>query len=230
MNMKNRLLCATLIVITARGGWCANFVTSIAQTGTQDWTLTIWNPGPTSPTAGNTYEVLNGGLVRNPIATSSSTFPGDALILDAGSTLRVKPPSPGTTTIVNFPGASNTAGLVLNGGAVNPGTADTSFIFTGSIFVAADSTLLGPSTNGSGRNFQIEAAISGTNSITIQDFLDNTGVTLLSVSNAFSGNWITSGRLTASQAGSLGSGNVIIGSGSTFEVDYDSSQPPVLFY
>ena len=58
----------------------AHFTTTVAQAIGSSWNDAIWQPGPTVPTAGNTYEVLNGGLVRNP-AVTSSTFPGDSLQL-----------------------------------------------------------------------------------------------------------------------------------------------------
>jgi hypothetical protein len=215
---------------TTSAVFAANFTTTFVETGVQDWTMAIWQPGTVAPTPGNTYEVLNGGLVRNPVSVSASTFPGDALQLDSGSTLRAKPPTPGVTTTLGFPGVGGKAGLVLNGGAMNPGTASTTFVITGSVFVSADSLLLGPGTSSGGRNFSFPASISGTNNLIVQDFLDNnTGVSILSTSNLFSGNWIVnSGRLTGTGVGSLGTGSITVASGSLLELMYDIQSPGVL--
>jgi hypothetical protein len=205
-----------------------NFTTSISEAPAQDWNAPIWQPGSISPQAGNTYEVLSGGLVRNPL-NSASSFPGDALKLDAGSILRFKPPSPGVATTVDFPGVTGNAGLILNGGGLDPGTQNTVFTVGGKILVASNSFLLGPSTNGGGRNFLFTASLSGSGDITEQNFLEGTGATILSSNNTYTGNWIvTAGRLTGTGINSLGTGNITIAQGSTFEVMYDINTPGVL--
>jgi hypothetical protein len=205
----------------------AHFTTTVAQAIGSSWNDAIWQPGPTVPTAGNTYEVLNGGLVRNP-AVTSSTFPGDSLQLDTNTILRMKPPQDGTMTTVRFPGVNGAPGLILNGGGIDPGSVNTTFVVAGKVLVAADSLMLGPAVDYN-RNVIFAASLSGAGNITIQNFFNNSGVTVQSLSNDFSGNWIlTSGRLTGVAAGSLGTGNFVVAGGSRLEILYALKTPGVL--
>jgi hypothetical protein len=224
--MKIRLFSA-LVLCFEIATQAAHFTTTTAQPIGKNWNEPIWDPGPTVPTAGNTYEVLQNGLVRNP-TVATSTFSGDSLQLDGASILRMKPPADGITTTVNFPGVNGALGLILNGGGVDPGSPNTTFVVAGKILVAADSFLLGPTVD-SNRNLIITASLSGTGSITVQNFFNNSGATIRSVSNDFSGNWIvTAGRLTGSGANSLGSGNIYIAAGSRLEILYNIQTPGAL--
>src|SRR5277367_3360040 len=68
----------------------------------QSWSDAIWQPGPTTPTAGNTYEILWGGVVQNP-SDGTSIFPGDALTVDRGARLWLN----GTSALtLSFPGVN----------------------------------------------------------------------------------------------------------------------------
>jgi hypothetical protein len=214
--------------------WCgvvvhgAHFTTSISQAIGRDWNDPIWSPGPVTPTGGNSYEVLSGGLVRNPYVVPTSTFPGDSLQLDTGSIFRMKPPADGVTTTVSFPGVGGGPGLILNGGGIDPGQVQTLFVVGGRMDVSADSFLLGP-TGDSGRNLRFTAAISGSGSITMKNFPNYSGATIQSVSNNYSGNWIVSlGRLTGLGEGSLGSGNITVAGGSKVEILYGIVTPGIL--
>ena len=78
----------------------ANVTTAVQQAAGANWNLnTIWSDN-TSPTAGNTYQVIAGGnpsRVRNPVLASGqvTTFAGDSLTIDAGQELREpSPPFP----------------------------------------------------------------------------------------------------------------------------------------
>jgi hypothetical protein len=206
----------------------AHFTTSVAQAIGRDWNDPIWSPGPVSPTSGNSYEVLAGGLVRNPFLNSTSMFPGDSLQLNTGSILRMKPPADGVTTTLNFPGVGGAPGLILNGGGIDPGQGQTLFVVGGRMDVITDSFVLGP-TGDSGRNVRIAAAISGSGSITVKNFPAYSGVTVQSSSNSYSGNWILSlGRLTGISQGSLGSGNITVATGSKVEILYGIITPGIL--
>ena len=205
----------------------AHFTTTVAQPQNFDWFEPIWLPGPVPVSAGHTYQALEGAIIRNPISGSESTFPGDSLTLDPGSILRLKPPRGGVTTTVNFPGVNGEPGLILNGGGVDPGTESTLFVVGGKVRVAADSFVLGPFT--STRNLVIASELEGTGSLTVQGFFGNTGVTVQSESNRYSGHWlVSSGRLTGLGEGSLGTGDISIASGSRLEIRYDIVSPGVL--
>ena len=224
--MKSAFLVLTCLSLVLRSH-AANFTTTVAQPIGSSWNDTIWQPGPTVPTAGNTYEVLNGGLVRNP-AIISSTFPGDSLQLDTNTILRMKPPQDGTTTTVRFPGVNGAPGLILNGGGVDPGSVNTTFVVAGKVLVAADSLILGPTVDYN-RNVIFAASLSGAGNITVQNFFNNSGVTVQSVSNDFSGDWILkSGRLTGVAEGSLGTGSFVVAAGSRLEILYDIKTPGAL--
>ena len=66
----------------------ANFTTNVTQAAGADWNAAIWQPGPVSPTAGNTYEAISNGTafgngtantrVRNPAVVGIQTFPGNS--------------------------------------------------------------------------------------------------------------------------------------------------------
>lgn len=165
--------------------------------------------------------------MRNPIVTSS-TFPGDSLQLDTNTIFRIKPPQDGTTTTVRFPGVNGGPGLILNGGGIDPGSANTTFVVAGKVLVAADSLMLGPTVD-SNRNVVFTASLTGSGNITVQNFFANTGVTVQSASNDFSGSWILkSGRLTGVGNGSLGAGSFIVAAGSRLEAFYDLKTPGAL--
>src|SRR5258705_2060108 len=91
-----------LVVMQLRA---TDFTTGTPANPGVDWTTVEagWSSGA-GATAGYTYEVLSGGLVRSPRSqpTSTVTFPGDSLQIDAGSALRFKTSDQGATTTYIF--------------------------------------------------------------------------------------------------------------------------------
>src|SRR5262245_6676574 len=80
----------------------ANFTTTASEGSGNNWNLNsgagFWQPGNTSPTAGNTYECLANGTgfgatatggavgntrIRNPATAGVQTFAGDSLKMNA---------------------------------------------------------------------------------------------------------------------------------------------------
>ena len=83
------ILLASVLPITASEA--GNFTTTATRSypiPLQTWNDAIWQPGSASPVAGNTYEVLDGGILRNPPDGETQVFPGDSLTLDFGSRLK----------------------------------------------------------------------------------------------------------------------------------------------
>jgi fibronectin type 3 domain-containing protein len=179
----------------------------------QSWTNAIWQPGLATPTSGNTYEILAGGVVQNP-SGDIVVFPGDALTLDHGARLQLKGTAPET---LSFPGIAGTAGLILNGGRIQLGD-DNTFTIDGQIAVAADSVV----DLGSGsRNLVITAQLSGGGSLSLfsgspADLLD-----IQSTNNSYAGDWLViRGYLQGTGENSLGTGNITVSNG-ILEINYD---------
>jgi len=95
-----------------------NFTTSAQENSTQTWNDAVWEPGPVSPSRGNTYEVLSGGVVRAPSAATFMVFSGNSLTLDEGARLFVTSSSDQTLL---FPGPDGNPCLILNGGFLEEG-------------------------------------------------------------------------------------------------------------
>ena len=186
----------------------------------QTWTNAIWQPGLTTPTPGNTYEILAGGAVQNP-SGDTAVFPGDALTLDHGARLQLKGTSPET---LSFPGIAGTAGLILNGGRIQLRD-DNTFTIDGEIAVAADSV----ADLGSGsRNLVITAQLSGGGTLSLFSGSPANFVDVQSANNSYAGNWLLiSGYLRGTGVNSLGAGNVIVSNG-TLEISYDIQTPGAL--
>ncbi len=186
----------------------------------QTWTNAIWQPGLTTPTPGNTYEILAGGAVQNP-SGDTAVFPGDALTLDHGARLQLKGTSPET---LSFPGIAGTAGLILNGGRIQLRD-DNTFTIDGEIAVAADSV----ADLGSGsRNLVITAQLSGGGTLRLFSGSPGNFVDVQSANNSYAGNWLLiSGYLRGTGVNSLGAGNVIVSNG-TLEISYDIQTPGAL--
>ena len=155
------ILLASVLPITA--SQAGNFTTTASQSyqiPLQTWNDAIWQTGPVSPAAGNTYEVLDGGILRNPPDEGTQTFPGDSLTLDSGSKLRTTGWS-GMT--LNFPGVDGNPSLILNGGKLQA-THGQAFTISDQMSVVADSVIdqgWGP------RGFVITAQITGTANLTL---------------------------------------------------------------
>jgi hypothetical protein len=227
------------VPITA--SWADNFTTGIqesnpgiisTETVTQTWNDAIWEPGLVSPSAGNTYEVLSGGVIESSPGIEDQTFPGDSLTLDAGATLML---DPGTilgdtgllVAILEFPGVEGNPGLILNGGtlqAVAP--LGQRFTIGGSVSVTSHSTI---DYNGEPSQFVITAQLTGNGHLRLAHGSEGGECEVQSTNNSFTGNWvITSGHLTGVGDGSLGSGNIFVWAGATFEVSYDIQTPGTL--
>ncbi|HUI07684.1 MAG TPA: fibronectin type III domain-containing protein [Verrucomicrobiae bacterium] len=212
-------------LLLASVGVADNFTTKVSQPCTQPpltWNAVIWQPGPVAPTAGNTYEVLGGGLIRNPPAVGVQTFPGDSLTLDSGAAMKAKGPS-GTT--LNFPGVNGNPGLILNGGTVMAADNQT-FTITGRVSVASDSVI---DHGSSARSFTITARIDGKGSLTLINGGSSEPLDIRCEHNPYGGDWvIIGGYLEGTGDGSLGTGNITISNGATFEVDYNIVSPGAL--
>jgi chitodextrinase len=180
------------------------------------WADAIWQPGPTAPLPGNSYEILRGGLLQGP-AGDSRIFSGDSLIVDRGARLRLRGTSPAT---LSFPGVDGNTGLVLNGGKLQVGD-DNMFTVDGQIVLAANSLIdLG---RGS-RSLVITAQLSGKGDLTVRGSLENS-LDIQSTNNPYSGNWaVVRGYLRGAVDGSLGAGDITISHG-TLEISYDIQTP-----
>jgi hypothetical protein len=202
-----------------------SFTTSVDQTNPVSpytWDEAIWQPGPSSPVAGNTYELLDGGLIGNPPNIGPQTFPGDSLVVNAGATVQAMGPA---GTSLDFPGVDGNAGLILNGGTLLAG-GDHGFGISGSIYVAADSIIDHASSSG---NFVITAQIDGDGNLTLVNGKIQRPLTIQSSNNAYHGTWmIDSGYLRGIGDGSLGSGSIVINDGARFMVFYDMRTPGTL--
>lgn len=215
----------------------AHFTTTAQQAVGEDWNAGIWQPGSVSPTAGNTYECLPGGnatRIRSPASGGMQTFPGDSLQLDAGSEIRAKGPA---GTVLNFPGVSGNAGLILNGGNLDAGD-NAVFQLAGILHVQAPSSFTCGDTNAnSDRGWQIAAQIRGAGGLTVMKNASGgvPAVELTRSDNPFSGTWtVVSGLLKATAPNSLGTGDIMISptnpavNPAQLEVDYDTQNPGTL--
>jgi hypothetical protein len=203
---------ATFVLATASEA--ALYTTGVSTPyAVQSWTDVDWQPGATTPTAGNTYEILWGGRVQNPPG-DAPVFPGDALTLDRGARLQLKGTSPVT---LSFPGVDGNAGLILNGGRLQAGD-DNTFTIDGQIAVAANSLIdLGLGS----RSLVITAQLSGEGNLTLFSWNPANSMDIQSTNNPYSGDWlVVRGYLKGTGVNSLGAGNLTIGNG-TLEISYD---------
>src|SRR5260221_1378162 len=217
----------------------ANLTTSTTQTG-PDWTVAIWQTNgagtAVSPVAGNTYEVLNNGLIRSPQASSSAglpiVFPGDSLQFDPGGGVRLKS-NGGAPGFFTFSG--NGSALILNGGFLGNGD-DFSATIVSPVNVVADSGIYAGvdattanATSGAQqgfRNYVFTGSLSGTNNLTLGNAVlwnnpqvtASVGTTPNFVFNGdgsgYSGNITnTAGWLQAGSANAFGSADITIAGG-----------------
>ncbi|HUJ72616.1 MAG TPA: hypothetical protein VLZ30_10245, partial [Verrucomicrobiae bacterium] len=163
-----------------------NFTTTTSQlyqVPLPTWNDAIWQPGPVSPSASNTYEVLDGGTLRNPPDGGIQTFPGDSLTLDAGSRLRA---TGWSGVILSFPGVGGNPGLILNGGKLQA-TYGQAFTISGQMSVVADSTI---DQGWWSRGFVITAQITGAANLTLINGSRSSPLDIQSTNNPYSGNWL----------------------------------------
>jgi hypothetical protein len=187
--------------------------TSNSSYAVSSWTDAIWQPGPTTPVSGNTYEILAGGIVQNPPG-GSSIFPGDALTLDRGAKLWLNAISPTTSS---FPGVNGNPGLILNGGKLQVGNTNT-FTLDGQISVVANSLV---NLGWGSANLVITAQLSGDGHLSLFSWSPANLMDVQSANNPYSGNWLVAGGyLKGSGQNSLGTGNITVGN-ATLEISYD---------
>src|SRR5436190_7679330 len=124
--MKRILALIVSLAFCSLSVHAANFTTAVQQAASAHWSNSVWNPGPTFPTPGNTYQAIAGGnptRLRNPASGSGDavigvkTFPGDSLQLDANTEIRAK----GVGNTIDFPGVGGNPGLIMNGGDIDTG-------------------------------------------------------------------------------------------------------------
>ncbi|MGA2140041.1 MAG: glycosyl hydrolase family 28-related protein, partial [Verrucomicrobiia bacterium] len=217
------ILLASVLPITA--SQAGNFTTTATRSypiPLQTWNDTIWQPGPASPVASNTYEVLDGGILRNPPDGGTQIFPGDSLTLDSGSRLKATGWS-GVT--LSFPGVDGNPGLILNGGILQA-TYGRAFTISGQMSVVADSTI---DQGWGSRGFVITAQIAGIANLTLINGSRWSPLDIQSTNNPYSGNWLVRrGYLKGTGQGSLGTGSITVADGARFEVSYDVQNSGVL--
>jgi hypothetical protein len=218
----------------------AALTTTVVQPNndTSHWSAAIWDPGPVSPTPGDTCEVLTGARVRTPNGSVASggtgapgqtfTFPGASLQLDGigfgiGTTGELRFKHSFDNTTFAFPGVNGNAGLILNGGMLNDGENRKATI-TGAI-----RTLPGTlsSINPGGQNandidarrgFIIDATLTGGGDLSLDYAGDTTSsgavtaaVVINSSNPTFTGKWIiNSGWIQGAGNNSLGFGDILL--------------------
>jgi len=134
--------------------------------------------------------------------------------MDANTDIRAKLAN-GAAVILNFPGVAGNPGLILNGGALNPGD-DGVFEYQGRIHVASDS-VMALADNGLGtfkplRGNRFNAVLTGTGAIIVLQGTTNlASMEVVTANNPYSGTWIVkAGYLKGSAVGALGTGNILI--------------------
>jgi hypothetical protein len=233
-----------LVLVTASGPPVrAAQVTLIAtMTAGEDWSAGArWSDGQPANSA-NDYSVGSGAgkIVRSTNSASAATFPGNSLQLDATGIFRLKPANPGTVTISN---------LKLNGGTLHNGNGTNTATVAGAINVLTPSnldlsTMSGDAFNAgtdTSRTLILSASITGPGQLNVGNgnatalpTSTNLGtygrVELTSGSNTFGGAWnVISGALHGVAPGSLGTGNITIGTAGGFDTDYNVSLPTSSF-
>jgi hypothetical protein len=207
--------------------------------GGEDWTFGVrWSDGqPAGP--GNDYFVGSGAgkILRSVLNAATATFPGDSLELDTTGIFRLKPANPATVTVPN---------LRLNGGILHNGNGTNTTTVAGAINVLSPSNLdisqMGNNntfnnTADTSRTLIISASLAGSGVLNVGNgntaALANTTnlgtygrIETTNPSNSFSGGWnMLSGALHGVAPGSLGTGNITIGTPAGFDTDYDLSLP-----
>jgi hypothetical protein len=181
-----------------------NLTTSVQENSIQSWYDAIWEPGPVSPSPGNSYEVLTGGIVQGPATRRFQVFPGDSLILDEGARLFIGGSNDATLI---FLGTSESPGLILNGGTLQetPNTDSSTFTISGRMAVIAPSAIYHSWHAG---GFVISAQITGAGDLTVVNGALSAPMDIQSTNNLYTGTWhIQDGSLLGSGDGSLGTGD-----------------------
>jgi hypothetical protein len=204
----------------------------------EDWTFSArWSDNQPANSA-NDYFVGSGAgkILRSTNSAAAATFPGNSVELDATGIFRLKAANPGTVTVSN---------LKLNGGTLHNGNGTNTTTVAGAINVLAASNLdLSSMTNNAfnagadtSRTLIVTASLTGPGQLNIGNgnttalpTSTNLGtygrIELTSGSNSFSGGWnVISGALHGVAPGSLGTGNITIGTAAGFDTDYNVVLP-----
>jgi hypothetical protein len=219
-------------------GRAANLTTTICESSGSSWNSVIWYTNGTGvevgpPVAGNTYECLANGVlygngtlntrVRTPTVGGVQTFPGDSLMLDTNTELRIKGGAAN-----NFPGVNGNPGLILNGGILEVGSGG-NWPITGTINVAVQS-YLNPGNNAaggtiSGQSLDIQGQLSGSGTLVLFEGKTDVPQKISGNSNTFSGQWIVkAGWLWGAGTNSLGTNSITMDPGFVIpEPPFDSS-------
>jgi len=211
----------------------AAFVTKVVTASGATWSAAVWSNPPnvavSAPLAGNTYELIfngtawgnnvNDSRLRNPAVAGISQFPGDSLMIDTNTDIRLKTGG----TIVNgispaisyFPGVSGNPGLIMNGGVLNAG--DTAiFVVTGRVQIASRAILSGGNNGGGeqilGRSIYLRGILTGSGDAVILQSHPGTAHLVDGDGSGFTGNWIIQCGYLKGLAGinPLGAGNIIV--------------------
>ena len=213
--------------------------TPIVQPTGSDWdTVNNWSDGqPASISArsnpGSTYEVVTGARLRSPV-NANLPFPGVKLTVDGSGVftnnnditigeIRFKHANAGTITFTQ---------LVMNGGQLDNGD-NGLLILAGEIDILTNTPFYADTAAAVDRGWQINAWLTGTNSIEYHDwdgsFGNPGGLNIAGTSNTFSGTWlVVQGVLIGSAANSLGTNSITVGTNSSsaaLETTYDINNP-----
>jgi len=201
-------------LLTTLAGWLALAISAHSANvllntndilGTSSFNATgHWSNG-NAPSAGNAYFTTN-FILRTPGNTTSYTFGGDSLSVDAGGHMLGKTTGTGQIITVN--------NLILNGGNLDQATANSDNAiqtWAGNITVNAPSGLgaLGGTANGSAgfETLNITAPIKGSADLQVSgpslNTGQDTGVVKLSAANPYSGVITISGSVIASTVNRL---------------------------
>jgi hypothetical protein len=204
--------------------------------GGEDWNNGArWSDGAPANSA-NDYFVGSGAgkLLRSPLDAAAATFPGNSLQLDATGIFRLKPLNNATVTLND---------LRMNGGILHNGNGGNTTTVMGAIHVLTPSNLdLSVMTNNTfnngadnppARTLLLGASIDGAAQLNIgngvtaalptsTNFATYSRIETQNANNTFSGGWnVISGILRGVAPGSLGTGNITVGTAGGFDTDYD---------
>jgi hypothetical protein len=245
MMAKGTAVAFLLLLATANGvpARAAQITLVSDMPGGETWTNGVrWSDGqPAGP--GNDYFVGSGAgkILRSPLDAATATFPGDSLQLDPTGIFRLKPANQATVTLPN---------LRLNGGILHNGNGGNTTTVAGAINVLSPSNLdisqMGNNntfnnTADTSRTLIFSASLAGSGLLNIGNgntaALANTTnlgtygrIETTNPNNTFNGGWnVLSGALHGVAPGSLGTGNITIGTPGGFDTDYDLSLPTSTF-
>jgi hypothetical protein len=208
------------------------------QTPAVDWdTGDYWSNGQSATATatdypGSTFEILPGGAMRTPAATSTANFPGASLTADGSGVfgdsslgrIILKGESPST---VNFPH------LVMAGGSIGNGINSSGNAVLGGVIEIVSNTIFSAGNTGSGGSMEIAAQLIGGAGVEYHAYNSSTfqptWVCDLNISgsdNTFSGTWnVVLGTLVASGNHSLGTNTITVGSNGALQANYSINNP-----